>query len=145
MELKEAPYQNFPIEGWDRAEIYRFFRPYEDPFFQVTAPLRITGARRRCAERGDSFFLHYLYHSLQAIKQETAFCLRFDPTSSEQLRRYAYAHAGCTIALEGGNFRFGVFGKGPIGGTCWAGFVAERCPQRHGFLQCFALAIVYGV
>lgn len=110
MALKEAPYEDFQIEGWDRAEIFRFFRPYEDPFFQVTAPLRITGVKKRCAERGDSFFLHYLYHSLQVIKQETAFCLRFDPTRTDQLRRYHYVHAGCTIALEDGNFRFGVFG-----------------------------------
>jgi len=109
MRLNEAPFQNFQIEGWNREEIFRFFRHYEDPFFQVTAPIRITGARKRCAEQKVSFFLHYLYHSLQVIKQETAFCLRFDPSRSDRLRRYEYVHAGCTLALEDGNFRFGVF------------------------------------
>lgn len=109
MELALAPYDDFLLDTWDRAEIYRFFRPYQDPFFQVTAPLRITGAKKRCTERKDSFFLYYLFHSLKVVQQETAFCLRFDPDHSDRLRRYKFVHAGCTIAQEDGTFRFGVF------------------------------------
>jgi len=105
MELALAPYDDFLLDTWDRPEIYRFFRPYQDPFFQVTAPLRITGAKKRCAERKDSFFLYYLFHSLKVVQQETAFCLRFDPDHSDRLRRYKFVHAGCTIAQEDGTFR----------------------------------------
>ncbi|MBL7774454.1 MAG: chloramphenicol acetyltransferase, partial [Saprospiraceae bacterium] len=45
------------IARWPRKATFEFFKNYDDPFFNITAPVDVTQLRRRSKAAGESFFL----------------------------------------------------------------------------------------
>lgn len=109
------PKQNLtPISGfqkidfaiWPRADIFHFFREYEDPFFHVTVPVKVTALKQKAGKGEGRFFLSYLHAALQALNETPALTLRF---YSETAVRYDVIHAGCTVLREDQTFGFVFF------------------------------------
>lgn len=66
------------IETWERRDNFRFFENFLNPCISFTAEVRCTGARRRSREKGESFFLHYLYAIVRAVNEIRELRFRFD-------------------------------------------------------------------
>lgn len=120
-----------PVElsTWPRADIFHFYRNYEDPFFHVTVPVKITGLKQNAPKGEGLFFLSYLHAALTALNQTEALRNRF---TQEGLACYDIIHAGCTVMREDETFGFGFF---PFAEDR-AEFIASSLPrlkaQRNG-------------
>jgi chloramphenicol O-acetyltransferase type A len=64
------------IENWNRKTTYEFFKDYEDPFFNMTAHLDVTGLYRFCQDRRLSYSLTGLFYSLRTANQIREFRIR---------------------------------------------------------------------
>lgn len=66
------------MESWERRDNFRFFRDFLNPCFSVTSEVICSAARQRAREKGESFFLHYLYAILRAANEVKELRFRFD-------------------------------------------------------------------
>ncbi len=105
------------IARWPRKATFEFFKNYDDPFFNITAPVDVTQLRRRSKAAGESFFLNSLYWATRAANEMEAFRLRL---LDGQLVRYDTVHAGSTVLMPDQTFRFCYF---------------DYCADRPEFLQ----------
>ncbi len=99
-------YQIIPLEEWPRRAAFHFFKNYDDPFFNITAPVDVTVLHARCKAERSSFFLNSLYFATRAANAVEAFRLRI---LGDQLVCYDTVHAGSTIFMEDQTFQFGYF------------------------------------
>ena len=60
------------IERWERKELFRFFRDFDEPYYGITTDLECTGAYAYAKSRHISFFLYYLYLVLKAVNRTEA-------------------------------------------------------------------------
>jgi len=58
--------QLITLDNWKRKEHFQFFSKFEEPFFGVTINIDCTLAYQQAKEKGNSFFLYYLYRALKA-------------------------------------------------------------------------------
>lgn len=58
--------QPITLDDWKRKEHFQFFSKFEEPFFGVTINIDCTLAYQQAKEKGNSFFLYYLYRALKA-------------------------------------------------------------------------------
>lgn len=58
--------QLITLDDWKRKDHFQFFSKFEEPFFGVTINIDCTLAYQQAKEKGNSFFLYYLYRSLKA-------------------------------------------------------------------------------
>lgn len=58
--------QLITLDDWKRKEHFQFFSKFEEPFFGVTINIECTLAYQQAKEKGNSFFLYYLYRALKA-------------------------------------------------------------------------------
>lgn len=58
--------QLITLDDWKRKEHFQFFSKFEEPFFGVTINIDCTLAYQQAKEKGNSFFLYYLYRALKA-------------------------------------------------------------------------------
>ena len=91
------------INTWKRKDHFHFFRRFEEPFFGVTVNVDCTHAYKAAREKGISFFLYYLYRSLQAANAIEPFRYRID---KEQVIVYDKVNASPTINRPDGTFGF---------------------------------------
>ncbi|RNI31891.1 chloramphenicol acetyltransferase [Rufibacter immobilis] len=70
--------QTLDLENWARAEQYRFFRSFTQPFFNVHTEVDITPLYHSCKQQGTSIFLGYLYATLQAARATETMRLRLE-------------------------------------------------------------------
>lgn len=61
--------QLITLDDWKRKEHFQFFSKFEEPFFGVTINIDPTLAYQQAKEKGNSFFLYYLYRSLKAANE----------------------------------------------------------------------------
>ena len=92
------------LERWPRRATFEFFRRYDNPYFNICAPLDagplVDFAK---ATPGTSFFLAYLYLSLKAANEMEPFRYRL---SDSRVLVHDRIHAGTTIPLDDDRFDF---------------------------------------
>lgn len=95
--------QKLDLSSWVRTPHFQFFHQFEEPYWGVTVPIDCTAAYRFAKENHVSFFLCYLYQSLQAAQQTEAFRLRIE---NDEVYRYDTIDAGAAIPRSNGSFGF---------------------------------------
>ncbi len=91
------------IEQWNRKEHFLFFSKFEEPFFGVTVKIDCTTAYKTAKEKGNSFFLYYLFRALKAANEIENFRYRI---IEKQVYLYDYINASPTINRPTGTFGF---------------------------------------
>ncbi|HUF05234.1 MAG TPA: chloramphenicol acetyltransferase [Aridibacter sp.] len=99
-------YREVDIDGWNRRSAFGFFREFEDPFFNMTAPVDVTRLKELSGEKGYSFAIAALYCSQMALNGIDEFRMRFVEGS---LLIFDLVEATQTILLEDGSFGFCYF------------------------------------
>jgi chloramphenicol O-acetyltransferase type A len=95
------------IESWPRREHFRFFKGYDNPFFNVCVSLDVTGLLRLVRSRNDlAFFLTYHYLALKAANEVEPFRYRL---RGDRVLVHDRIDAGTTILLEDERFAFCYF------------------------------------
>src|SRR5690606_4643249 len=91
------------IEQWSRKEHFLFFSQFEEPFFGVTVNIDCTAAYQTAKEKGDSFFLYYLYRALKTANEIENFRYRM---IDKQVYCFDSINASPTINRPNGTFGF---------------------------------------
>ena len=91
------------IEKWERKDIYRFFKEYDEPYYGIAVNVECTAAYDFAKSNGISFFLYYLYLVLKAVNQTEAFKYRLE---DDELYLYDVINASATIDRDDGTFGF---------------------------------------
>lgn len=94
------------IENWNRKTIYKYFKDFQDPFFNLTANLDVTALYRFCRENKLSFSLANLFYSLQTANEIREFRIRL---KDDVLVEFETIHATMTIAQPDETFSFCYF------------------------------------
>ncbi len=123
------------LDTWNRREHFAFYRGYDNPYFNICAPVDVTRLLERCrSEGGPSFFLASLWASLTAVNEieELRYRIRGDDVVVHEI-----VHGGSTVLVPDGTFRFGYFDYNPdferFAGDASA--VLERVRARMGPLE----------
>lgn len=96
----------FDIDNWPRRSTFELFRQYEDPFFNITAPVDVTQLYSDCRSRGLAFSLSALHATTSAANEIREFRLRLvDDTVIE----FDKIHATQTILNDDDSFSFCYF------------------------------------
>jgi chloramphenicol O-acetyltransferase type A len=103
--------QKLDINNWIRKEHFYFFNEFEEPYHGVTIQIDCTAAYQAAKEKGVSFFLYYLYQSLNAAQLITPFKYRI---AGNEVFIYDQVDAGLTIGRSNGTFGFGNFIYSPL-------------------------------
>lgn len=96
-------FKEVDISAWERKATYEFFRDYEDPFFNITANLDVTGLVLFCKQNGLAFSLAALFLSLQTANEIREFRLRI---LGEKVVEFARVEATQTILNDDETFSF---------------------------------------
>ncbi|MBX7171284.1 MAG: hypothetical protein K1X72_10015 [Pyrinomonadaceae bacterium] len=99
-------FREIEIENWKRKSTFEFFLNFENPFFNLTAPLDVTNLHQFCKTHQLSFSLASLFYSIQTVNQIPEFRLRL---VGEKLIEYKKIHATQTILNEDETFSFCYF------------------------------------
>ena len=99
-------YRELDIDKWPRKATYEFFRDYEDPFFNFTANIDVSGVHRVCKRNGLSFSLAALYCSLVAANGIREFRIRL---LDGRLVEFDRIHATQTLLNDDETFSFAYF------------------------------------
>ncbi|MEP7147729.1 MAG: chloramphenicol acetyltransferase [Acidobacteriota bacterium] len=99
-------FKEVDISAWERKATYEFFRDYEDPFFNITANLDVTGLVLFCKRNGLAFSLAALFLSLQTANEIREFRLRI---LDEKVVEFARVEATQTILNDDETFSFCYF------------------------------------
>lgn len=91
------------IEKWERRELFRFFKDFDEPYYGISTDLECTGAYQYAKSKGISFFLYYLYLVLKAVNRTEAFRYRIE---GDKLFLYDVVDGSATIDRENGTFGF---------------------------------------
>ena len=65
------------VEQWNRKEQFLFFYRFEEPFFGVTVNIDCTQAYKIAKQKGNSFFLYYLFRALKVCIRPNTSCIGF--------------------------------------------------------------------
>jgi chloramphenicol O-acetyltransferase type A len=99
-------FKEIEIENWYRKKSLEFFKSFEDPFFNMTAPLDVTGLYRFCKENKIAYSLAILYYSQQTVNEIPEFKIRL---FEEKLIEYEKVEATQTILQDDESFSFCYF------------------------------------
>lgn len=91
------------VEQWNRKEQFLFFYRFEEPFFGVTVNIDCTQAYKIAKQKGNSFFLYYLFRALKAANETKNFRYRI---IDKQVYLFDYINASPTINRPNGTFGF---------------------------------------
>jgi chloramphenicol O-acetyltransferase type A len=94
------------LESWVRKAHFEFFRTFEEPYYGLCVRVDCTEAYAAAKRLGCSFFLYYLYKSLEAAQQVEAFRLRME---EGEVFRYERIDGGSTLPRDDGTFGFGYY------------------------------------
>lgn len=108
-------YREIDLATWERSKTFHFFRPYDDPYFNVTGNLDVTALLAFCRERGASFFHHCLYYSLKTANDMEPFRLRI---AGEKVLCYDRINGGTTVLYDDHTFGFCYFDYLPEREAC---------------------------
>ncbi|MGH9337199.1 MAG: CatA-like O-acetyltransferase [Vicinamibacteria bacterium] len=99
------------LATWNRRHHFAFYRGYDNPYFNICAPVDVTRLLMRSrSEGGPSFFLASLWASLAAVNEieELRYRIR-----GEDVVIHDRVHGGSTVLVPDGTFRFGYFDYDP--------------------------------
>lgn len=99
-------YKNFDISNWPRKKAFEFYKGFDDPFFNVTAQVDVTGLLDYCKKEQLSFFMACMHICIKAANNIVNFRLRFD---QDGLREYHLIHGGSTVLFEDESFGFAYY------------------------------------
>ena len=99
-------FQEVDISAWERRSTYEFFLDYEDPFFNITANLDVTGLYRFCKTNDIAFSLAILFVSLQSANAIRELRLRI---LDEKVVEFDRIEATQTILNDDETFSFCYF------------------------------------
>jgi len=91
------------IKKWERRELFRFFKDFDEPYYGISTDLECTVAYQYAKSSGISFFLYYLYLVLKAVNLTEAFRYRIE---GDKLFLYDVIDGSATIDRENGTFGF---------------------------------------
>lgn len=94
------------LETWKRREHYEFFRRFDDPFWNVTVPVDVTGLVDVCRDDGPSFFLASLWTAMRALNETEELRMRI---RGDDVVVHDVTHPACTVLLEDETFVFAYF------------------------------------
>jgi len=95
------------LDAWPRREHFRFFREYEQPFFNLCADVDVSALVRICrAAGGPSFFVASLWLSLRALNEVEEFHYRI---RGRDVVAHDVIHGGSTVLRPDGTFGFAYF------------------------------------
>ncbi len=95
------------LDRWNRREHFHFFRGYDNPYFNLCAPLDVTPLLELCRQDGGaSFFLASLYLSQAAANSIAAFRYRL---RGERVLVHEVIHGGSTVLRDDDTFSFAYF------------------------------------
>lgn len=89
-----ATYDLIDIEHWERRDAFRFFRGFDEPFFNICTTVEITGLVREAREKALPPSLMILWQAMRAANAVEAFRLRMQ---GDEVRRYAVIKPACTM------------------------------------------------
>lgn len=104
MEPTEA--REIRIEGWKREKHFRFFQTFEDPFFNISCNVKITGMHRHTRNSADSLFLAILWTAGESANQIPEFRTRF---IDDKVWLFDRIHTGSTFLRSDDTFGFCYF------------------------------------
>ena len=91
------------IATWNRAEHFKFFSKFEEPFFGTTIQFDCTKAYHKAKELGVSFFVYYLHKTIVAVNKIENFRYRIE---DDKVYLYDTINASATILREDNTFGF---------------------------------------
>lgn len=99
-------FREIEIENWKRKSTFEFFLNFENPFFNLTAPVDASNLYKFCKKHNLSFSLASLFCSIQAANEIPEFRLRL---VDGKLIEFDKIHATQTILNEDETFSFCYF------------------------------------
>lgn len=96
-------YKAIDLESWNRKPHFLFFKDFEEPFFGVTFNVRVDDGYRYCKENKLSFFVYYLFATVQAVNKVEEFRFRIVDGAPVVFDRISISP---TIKREDGTFGF---------------------------------------
>ena len=104
--LTMSDYKVIDFNSWKRKEVFNFFKDYQDPYFNITVDIDVSGLWKFCKEQKKSFFLSSLFVACKAANDIEDFRTR---KSDNEIRKYDLIHPGCTVLKDDDTFAFGYF------------------------------------
>lgn len=92
--------------AWSRRRQLEFFQGYDRPFFNLCAPVEVTGLRELCRRSGHSFFLASHYLALRAANAVPEFRYRL---RGDRVLVHPRVHGGSTVLRDDETFTFAYF------------------------------------
>lgn len=125
------------IEQWNRKEHFLFFSQFEEPFFGATVNIDCTQAYKTAKEKGNSFFLYYLFRALRAANEIENFRYRIH---DRQVYLFDSIDASPTINRPNGTFGFAYmdYYKDEIDFYAAALKEIERVQQSNNLIPAFS-------
>lgn len=99
-------YREIDLDSWERRSTFEFFKDYEDPFFNITANLKVSNLYRFCKSESIPFSLAFLYYSLITANEIPEFRLRM---MGDKVVEFARVEATQTILNEDNTFSFSYY------------------------------------
>src|SRR5690606_5514278 len=91
------------VETWKRKSHFEFFSAMEEPFYGLTVEIDVSHAYNKAQKMGTSFFVYYLYATLQAMNRIPAMRLRI---VDGKVYEYTRIDASSTVLKEDDTFGF---------------------------------------
>ena len=95
--------QKLPLDTWNRAAHFQFFKQMEEPFFGVTVTIDCTLAYEKAKALGVSFFTYYLHKTLAAVNAIEPFRYRI---INDEVYAFEQIDASATVLREDKTFGF---------------------------------------
>ncbi len=99
-------FREIEIEKWKRRATFEFYRNFENPFFNLTAPLDATKLYHFCKTHHLSFAITSLFYSIQTANEIPEFKIR---VQGEKLIQFDKIEATQTILNDDETFSFCYF------------------------------------
>ncbi|MFL6333564.1 MAG: CatA-like O-acetyltransferase [Pyrinomonadaceae bacterium] len=93
-------------EAWSRRHLFRLFKDYDAPYFNVCADVDVTPLLAFARERGLSFFVTYHFLSTKTANEVEPFRYRL---RGERVLVHERVHAGAIVLLPDESFTFVYF------------------------------------
>ncbi|MHC9538077.1 MAG: CatA-like O-acetyltransferase [Vulcanimicrobiota bacterium] len=91
------------LEKWERKEHFMLFMTFDEPFFGICTNIECTKTYQMAKEQNISFFLLYLYRSLEAANDIEVFRYR---TEDDGVVCYDCVHASTVVNRDNGTVGF---------------------------------------
>ncbi len=96
-------YKEIDLKHWKREAQFKFYKDYEQPFFNVTANIDVSKLYQVCKKNNYSFFLTCLYISTKTANSIEEFRIRLDKGKAII---YDKIDSGSTVLKENNTFFF---------------------------------------